>query len=315
MSKIFIVNAKLNILLLLCALANASAVCAMEMPDGDGNQKKRPRIYSDGCGNIYREEPETSEKELEAVESEKSDGIVAMKISELSATDKFSEEETIGLEVFAKKSDVVKGLLDRHLDLLDVDSKKDIAFKRRAFIEETLTSLSTNGKSMEQLMNKCLAAKASYAKPSTIEISKLKRNEKNIFKAIRDNNIKQVQLLLESDINVNSPSTMGMTPLHLAMSMGSVEMVKLLLEYAPSIYVRNDSGLTPLDYLQDCKNKALIELYSNESIQALRATGRARQKFKRDQLQIQRLKNYEPAYNNIDVLAVTRQERIKNDGV
>jgi|GEM_PF-2061029 len=312
MSKIFIVNVKL--LLLLCSLA--SVVCAMEMPEGDGNQRKRARIYSDGCGNIYPEEPETSEKELEAVERKTSDGIVAMEISESSASGKLSKEETIELEVFAKKADVVKGLLDRHLDLLDVDSVRDRATNRatrRVFLEQTLTLLSTNGESTEQLINNCLAAKASHAKPP--QISKLKRNEKNIFKAIRDNDVKQVQLLLESDIDVNSPSTAGMTPLHLAMSMGSVEMVKLLLEYAPSIYVRNDSGLTPLDYLQDCKNKALIELCSNDSIQALRATGRARQKFKRDQLQIQRLKNYEPAYNNIDVLAVTRQERIKNDGV
>ena len=89
----------------------------------------------------------------------------------------------------------------------------------------------------------------------------LKRKENN------KENIEAVKILLEAGadpnkisykkfyriygINTNKRSGTGETPLHNAAIMGNLEIVKYLLENGakPSLFIKNNSGRTPIDYV------------------------------------------------------------------
>ena len=71
--------------------------------------------------------------------------------------------------------------------------------------------------------------------------------EKQLFNAISNGNINQIELLLNEGFNINCKDKYGSTPLHCAVIFNKKEIVKLLIKRGANPNIQNDTeGYTPL---------------------------------------------------------------------
>ena len=69
-----------------------------------------------------------------------------------------------------------------------------------------------------------------------------------------------MELLLEHHAYIDAQSPNGTTPLMMAASYGSPEAVKLLIESGADIHVRNQKGMTALDFARRAERPDSVEL-------------------------------------------------------
>ena len=77
--------------------------------------------------------------------------------------------------------------------------------------------------------------------------------------AILNKDIKALKLLLKYGANPNYEISDGLTPLHIASSDGSKEIVKLLLDYGANTEVKSKSGFTPISLAKTEEIKRIIK--------------------------------------------------------
>jgi ankyrin repeat protein len=73
-----------------------------------------------------------------------------------------------------------------------------------------------------------------------------KHQKYKLFKAIIDENVNEVKTIIEEGVNLNSSDKSGDTPLHLSVTLGSLEITRLLLSNGAYIDQPNKLGETPL---------------------------------------------------------------------
>lgn len=86
------------------------------------------------------------------------------------------------------------------------------------------------------------------------------------------NNTSILDFLTTNGLNVNEPSKLGQTPLHLS---NNVEAVNLLLSLGADINVRDNFGWTPLHYAALDGDANLVKLFLEKGIDLTVVTGRA----------------------------------------
>lgn len=77
-------------------------------------------------------------------------------------------------------------------------------------------------------------------------ITAVKSYKKNKQVALRE-----IQEMLRNGANVNVKDKLGKTPLHYAMQLCSLPLVKLLIKYRASLQIEDKYGKTPLDILNE----------------------------------------------------------------
>lgn len=107
-----------------------------------------------------------------------------------------------------------------------------------------------------------------YLQHKEIELDKIEDKEgfTAIITATYHGNTEIVRLLLEAGANVNQQAGYKNAPLHYALdstAVDSVNTLRALLEYNPSLDLTNDSGATPLNWLDPTTPVSLIRLMIN----------------------------------------------------
>ena len=70
-----------------------------------------------------------------------------------------------------------------------------------------------------------------------------------------------VRILLENDLDINSQNNLGETPLHIAVAKNDIELIKLLIEYNPKTnIVTYKDGLTVMNYAEIGRNKIIYKI-------------------------------------------------------
>ena len=78
-------------------------------------------------------------------------------------------------------------------------------------------------------------------------------NEGNtpLHRAVVQDNLPLVGLLLSAKANIDAQNVAGLTPLHLAVKQGNLLTLHLLLIYQADIHAKDKEGHTPLDYINE----------------------------------------------------------------
>ena len=70
-----------------------------------------------------------------------------------------------------------------------------------------------------------------------------------------------VRILLENDLDINSQNNLGETPLHIAVAKNDIELIKLLIEYNPKTNIATyTDGLTVMNYAEIGRNKIIYKI-------------------------------------------------------
>jgi len=69
-----------------------------------------------------------------------------------------------------------------------------------------------------------------------------------LHKAIYEENLSKIKLLLDKGVEIDKPSKAGITPLIMAVKMRNLKIVKLLIKHDADIEEGDKNGLTPLHY-------------------------------------------------------------------
>src|SRR5687768_14649938 len=78
-----------------------------------------------------------------------------------------------------------------------------------------------------------------------------------LIKAVESNNLNKVTELLK-EINANYSNGI-ITPLHIAVKNGNIEIAKLLIKSNANLNIKDTSGNTPLNLAIKCKNLDLVK--------------------------------------------------------
>ena len=73
-----------------------------------------------------------------------------------------------------------------------------------------------------------------------------KQPPSELLQTIKDNDIHKVEDLIKNGLNINETYERGLTPIHLACEIGTVEIVNKLLEYGADVNSRTSHKVTPL---------------------------------------------------------------------
>ena len=139
--------------------------------------------------------------------------------------------------------DCVKLFIDKGIDVYQVDSENNTAL--------SLVSLSSDYKSVELLINKCLDVNAVNNNGKTPLI---------LACELQKNNFECVELLIKNGADVNKIDNEGYTALLLQSLNGNFECVKLLIENGADINMVDNKNNTPLLLAARTKNYKCIEL-------------------------------------------------------
>ena len=71
------------------------------------------------------------------------------------------------------------------------------------------------------------------------------------YKQNRQAALREIQEMLRDGANVNVRDRLGKTPLHYAMQLCSLPLVKLLIKYRANLQIQDKFGKTPLDILNE----------------------------------------------------------------
>ena len=70
-----------------------------------------------------------------------------------------------------------------------------------------------------------------------------------------------VRILLENDLDINSQNNLGETPLHIAVAKNDIDLIKLLIEYNPKTNIATyKDGLTVMNYAEIGRNKIIYKI-------------------------------------------------------
>ena len=96
-------------------------------------------------------------------------------------------------------------------------------------------------------------------------MNRMTQEEREILGAVRIGNIPKLEELVEKGISVSIANNRGMTPLHLASSLGLEEMVEKLIELGANynaISHAQDYG-TPLDVAERYRHHRIAQMLRN----------------------------------------------------
>jgi ankyrin repeat protein len=97
-------------------------------------------------------------------------------------------------------------------------------------------------------------------KQSNVDINQTNTEDMTpLRQAIADNNRPIVKLLLDCGADVHTRSKNGSTPLHKAVAIGSMDIIKLLIEHGACVDAQNDTGKTPLIFAAGLQTPQVIE--------------------------------------------------------
>jgi hypothetical protein len=69
-----------------------------------------------------------------------------------------------------------------------------------------------------------------------------------LFDAVRNQDARQVEIMLRNNARPNQPNQLGEIPLHVAAALGNQQIADILILYGSDVDARNNFGDTPLHY-------------------------------------------------------------------
>ena len=95
-----------------------------------------------------------------------------------------------------------------------------------------------------------------YLSPNTLSIF-----TEFFFQSCELGSLNIVRILLENDLDVNTQNNLGETPLHIAVAKNDIELIKLLIEYNPKTNIATyKDGLTAVNYAEISGNKNVYKI-------------------------------------------------------
>ena len=86
--------------------------------------------------------------------------------------------------------------------------------------------------------------------------------EPELYKAVSNCNLDKIKSLIKSGVDINECGSNGNTPLHKAIMMENIPVVRLLLTNCTQLFIKNKKGKTAYDISQD---KPLVqELFASD---------------------------------------------------
>ena len=79
-----------------------------------------------------------------------------------------------------------------------------------------------------------------------------------LHKAILDNNLTAVQIILDKDIEIDQQNFKGDSALHLAVKVNNIQIVKELIEHKATVTVYDVNHYSPLYYAKKIKNFEIV---------------------------------------------------------
>ena len=90
-----------------------------------------------------------------------------------------------------------------------------------------------------------------------------------LFQSCELGSLHIVRILLENNLDINSRNELGETPLHIAVAKNDIKLIELLIEYEPRTDIATyKDGLTVVNYAEFCGDKNIYKMIKelNESI-------------------------------------------------
>ncbi|KAL8144992.1 protein VAPYRIN-LIKE-like [Apium graveolens] len=95
------------------------------------------------------------------------------------------------------------------------------------------------------------------------EVVELLERGEAVLNASRSGHVKLIELLLETDANVNYCDQYGLTPLHVAAIKGHKDVAMLLVEFGSELDSQDVDGYTPLHLAVESGDKDMVEVLLN----------------------------------------------------
>lgn len=83
---------------------------------------------------------------------------------------------------------------------------------------------------------------------------------KDIFEAVKMNDLDAIKRFIRAGVNVNADSEAGVTPLYMAVISGNTETVQELIDEGADVNARNNKGFTPIHYAKELGHLEIAEL-------------------------------------------------------
>ena len=84
--------------------------------------------------------------------------------------------------------------------------------------------------------------------------------EQQIFAAVTDGNLEELERLIIAGADVNSADQDEMTPLHYAVDRGLFDAATVLIQHSANVNAQNSDGETPLTLAVTCEHEELVRL-------------------------------------------------------
>ena len=95
-----------------------------------------------------------------------------------------------------------------------------------------------------------------YLNPTTLSLF-----TEFLFQSCELGSLSIVKILLDNNLDINSRNELGETPLHIAIAKNDIELIKLLVEYEPKTNIGTyKDNLTAVDYAEICGNKNIFKI-------------------------------------------------------